>query len=105
MFAAKCRWLSPDCNKYHHDKYIKIKNETQQYGLDFILFDGGTLGRGKEKDILHQAKHVTYQNGGDDKGAVSQGISDVHPFSLRHFCDVKTSWRTPLPHLWKIKTV
>lgn len=47
----------------------------------------------------------TYQDGGDDEGAVGQGISDVHPFSLRHFCDVKTSGRTPLPHLWKMKSV
>lgn len=33
----------------------------------------------------------TYQDCGDDQGAVSQRISDVHPFSLRHFSDVKTS--------------
>lgn len=35
--------------------------------------------------------HLTYQNGGDDEGAVSQGVGDVHPFSLRHFRDVETS--------------
>lgn len=48
---------------------------------------------------------VTYQDGGDDEGAVSEGIGDVHPFSLRHFCDVQTSRHTPLPHLRKMKIV
>lgn len=55
--------------------------------------------------ILHQAKLVTYQDGGDDEGAVGQGISDVHPFALRHFCDVKPSRRAPFPHLQKMKSV
>lgn len=48
---------------------------------------------------------MTYQNSGNDEGAVSQGIGDVNAFSLRHFCDVKTSRRTPFPHLWTRKTV
>lgn len=45
----------------------------------------------REGRVLRQATQETYQDGGDDEGAVSQGISDVHPFSLRHFRDVKTS--------------
>lgn len=40
-----------------------------------------------------------YQDGGDDEGAVGQGVGDVHPLPLRHFRDVEPSRRTPLPHL------
>lgn len=46
----------------------------------------------------------TYQDGGDDEGAVSQGVGDVHPLSLGHVRDVKTSGHTPLPHLRKMKS-
>lgn len=47
---------------------------------------------------------VTYKDGGDDEGAVSQGVRDVHPFSLRRFCDVKPSRYTPLPNLRKMRS-
>lgn len=61
----------------------------------------GKERRHEGQDIF--STHLTYQDGGDDEGAVSQGVGDVHPFSLRHFSDVETSWRTPLPHLRKME--
>lgn len=48
---------------------------------------------------------LTYQNGGDDEGAIGQRVCDVHPFPFGQLCDVETSRRTPLPHLRKMKSM